>query len=146
VCSDTQLGWAVPIYVAETDEIARKEAKVHYENFRNRFLKMPIEMLLPPGYSSIESMKGVAATKAQLTGDVTLELCMDLGMMICGSPETVRQKLEHYWSEMRFEHLISMLQFGTLPAELTAKNMELFAREVMPRLRQATAAPALAAE
>jgi hypothetical protein len=29
--------------------VARREAKLHFENFRNRFLKMPIEMLLPPG-------------------------------------------------------------------------------------------------
>jgi alkanesulfonate monooxygenase SsuD/methylene tetrahydromethanopterin reductase-like flavin-dependent oxidoreductase (luciferase family) len=146
-CSDQQLGWAVPIYVAETDEIARKEAKIHYENFRNRFLKMPIEMLLPPGYSSIESMKGVAATKAQIVGDVTLEMCIDLGMFICGSAETVRQKLESCWQDMRFEHLLSMLQFGTLPSDLTNKSMDLFAKEVMPKLRAATGkAPSMAAE
>ncbi len=138
-CPDTQLGWEVPIYVAETDEIARTEAKVHYENFRNRFLKMPIEMLLPPGYSSIESMKGVAASKAQVVGDVTLELSIELGMLICGSAATVRQALEHHWKQMRFEHLLTMLQFGTLPAELTRKSTDLFAREVMPLLRTAVA-------
>jgi alkanesulfonate monooxygenase SsuD/methylene tetrahydromethanopterin reductase-like flavin-dependent oxidoreductase (luciferase family) len=138
-CADAQLGWAVPIYVAETDDAARREAKVHYENFRNRFLKMPVEMLLPPGYSSIESMKGVAASKAQVTGDVTLELSVDLGMFICGSPTTVRQMLEHYWKDMRFEHLLTMLQFGTLPADLTRKSTDLFAREVMPALRTAAA-------
>lgn len=143
-CADRQLGWALPIYVAETDEIARREAKVHYENFRNRFLKMPVEMLLPPGYSSIESMKGVAATKAQIVGDITLELSIDMGMFICGSAETVRQMLETYWKQMRFEHLLTMLQFGTLPTDLTSKNMELFAGSVMPHLRR-TAAQAMAA-
>ena len=141
-CSDSQLGWAVPVYVAETDDVARREAKPHYEAFRNRFLKMPIEMLLPPGYSSIESMKGVAATKAQMVGDVTMELSIDLGMFICGSPETVRQQLEQAWGEMRFEHLLSMLQFGTLPGALTDKNMALFAHEVMPKLRAAAQAEA----
>jgi alkanesulfonate monooxygenase SsuD/methylene tetrahydromethanopterin reductase-like flavin-dependent oxidoreductase (luciferase family) len=133
------------VYVAETDDIARREAKVHYENFRNRFLKMPIEMLLPPGYSSIESMKGVAATKAQVVGDVTLELSIDLGMFICGSPQTVAQTLESAWRDMRFEHLLTMLQFGTLPADLTEKNMRLFAAEVMPRLRRASGATTQAA-
>ena len=37
-------------------------------------------------------------------------------------------------------HMCTILQFGTLPHELTKKNMELFASEVMPhfegRLRQ----------
>jgi hypothetical protein len=31
--------------------------------------------------------------------------------------------------------LILALQFGTLPAELTRKNMEIYANEVMPYLR-----------
>jgi hypothetical protein len=96
-------------------------------------------MLLPPGYSSIESMKGVAASKAQVVGDVSLESSIDLGMFICGAPQTAAQMIEHYWRDMRFEHLLSMLQFGTLTAELTDKNMRLFAGEVMPRLRAATA-------
>jgi alkanesulfonate monooxygenase SsuD/methylene tetrahydromethanopterin reductase-like flavin-dependent oxidoreductase (luciferase family) len=49
---DSQLGWAVPVYVGTTDESARKEAREHFETFRNVFVRMPIEMLLPPGYTS----------------------------------------------------------------------------------------------
>jgi hypothetical protein len=37
---------------------------------------------------------------------------------------------------MRFGNLLVMCQFGTLPADLTRKNMELFAREVMPALKK----------
>ena len=33
------------------------------------------------------------------------------------------------------------LQFGSLPADLTRRNMELFAREVMPALRPLGAVP-----
>jgi hypothetical protein len=36
---------------------------------------------------------------------------------------------------MRFGNLLVMCQFGTLPADLTRKNLELFAREVMPALK-----------
>jgi hypothetical protein len=42
-------------------------------------------------------------------------------------------------------NLLGLFQLGTLPAELTRKNMELFAREVMPHLQRdvfADAAPA----
>jgi glycine cleavage system pyridoxal-binding protein P len=52
----------------------------------------------------------------------------------------VRQKLESYQKEIGFGHLLTMLQFGTLPAELTRKNMELFAASVMPHLRARSAA------
>ena len=61
--SPRQLGWAVPVYVGDTDESAFEEAKAHYETFLNVFLKIPFEMLLPPGYTSRESMKGMAAAK-----------------------------------------------------------------------------------
>ena len=62
---------------------------------------------------------------------------------ICGSPQTVRQKLEQYQKEIGFGHLLTLLQFGTLPAELTRKNMELFAKEVMPHLQARGTKPAV---
>jgi len=39
---------------------------------------------------------------------------------------------------MRFGNLLVLCQFGTLPADLTRRNMELFAREVMPAVKQLT--------
>ena len=38
-----QLGWAIPIYVGQTDASAIAEAKPHYEMFRNVLLKFPLE-------------------------------------------------------------------------------------------------------
>jgi alkanesulfonate monooxygenase SsuD/methylene tetrahydromethanopterin reductase-like flavin-dependent oxidoreductase (luciferase family) len=119
--------------------VARREAKPHFETFRNRFLKMPIEMLLPPGYSSLESMQGIARAKAQVTGDVTLEIAVEMGMFFCGSAATVREQIAAAWKDMRVGQLLAMLQFGTLPAELTERNMRLFCSEVMPALRALTA-------
>ena len=132
---DSQLGWAVPVYVAETDELARREAKPHFEAFRNVFLKMPVEMLLPPGYTSRESLKNVMKAKAAIFGDITLEKSIELGLIVCGSPATAREALESYWKDMRFGNLLVLCQFGTLPGELTRRNMELFAREVMPAVK-----------
>jgi len=132
---DRQLGWAVPVYVAATDEAARREAKPHFEAFRNVFLKMPVEMLLPPGYTSRESLKNVMKAKAAMFGDITLEKSIELGLIVCGSPNTVREVLRSYWKDMRFGNLLVLCQFGTLPGDLTRRNMELFAREVMPAVK-----------
>jgi alkanesulfonate monooxygenase SsuD/methylene tetrahydromethanopterin reductase-like flavin-dependent oxidoreductase (luciferase family) len=132
---DSQLGWSLPIYVAKTDEEARREAKVHFENFRNVFVRMPLEMLLPPGYTSRESLKNVMKAKAQMFGDVTIDQAIELGLFICGSPQTVLNSFQNHWNEMRFGNLLVSCQFGTLPGDLTRKNMELFAREVMPALK-----------
>jgi alkanesulfonate monooxygenase SsuD/methylene tetrahydromethanopterin reductase-like flavin-dependent oxidoreductase (luciferase family) len=133
---DSQLGWAVPVYVAETDAKAREEARQHFEAFRNVFVKMPLEMLLPPGYTSRESLKNVMKAKAQMFGDVTIEQAIELGLFVCGSGATVRAAFEKHWSEMRFGNLLVMCQFGTLPGELARRNMELFARDVMPALKK----------
>jgi len=131
-----QLGWALPVYVAETDAIAQKEARPHIEAMFNNFLRMPLEMLLPPGYTSIESMKRILEQKKGVTTErMTLERILELDIALIGSAETVRQKIAHYSAEVPFENLVTMLQFGTLPTDLTRKNIETFAAEVMPHMR-----------
>ncbi len=135
--SPDQLGWALPIYVAETDEIARKEAAAHIESLFNKFLRMPIEMLLPPGYTSVESIKRLREIRRGTTTD-KLPTCDDFierGMFICGSAETVRETIAHHKKDIGFNVLVGMMQFGTLPADLTHKSMTLFAQDVMPYLR-----------
>jgi alkanesulfonate monooxygenase SsuD/methylene tetrahydromethanopterin reductase-like flavin-dependent oxidoreductase (luciferase family) len=132
----SQMGWAVPIYVAETDEIARRELKPHIEAFFNKFLRFPLEMRLPPGYSSIASTKSLIESKfATRANATTIDSLMDLGMVVAGSSATVRDTLLHYQRELGFGHLIAMLQVASLPADLTDKNLGLFASEVMPFLR-----------
>jgi hypothetical protein len=37
-----------------------------------------------------------------------------------------------------FQNLLCLLQFGTLPRDLTEKNIRLFAQEVMPALQELT--------
>src|SRR5712692_8647508 len=59
----SQLGWAIPTYVAETDEIARRELKPHIEAFFNKFLHYPLEMRMPPGYSLFASTKSLIESK-----------------------------------------------------------------------------------
>ncbi len=133
--SEEQLGWSVPLYVAESDEIAHREAKPHIEAFLNKFLRMPMEMLLPPGYLSLQSMAGVMKAKTSIGTRQSIDDVIAKGMFLCGGVATIRARLEQYQKEIGFGHLLTMLQCGTLPAELTRKNIEIFAREVMPYFR-----------
>ncbi|MEE8334693.1 MAG: LLM class flavin-dependent oxidoreductase [Alphaproteobacteria bacterium] len=144
-CEPNQLGWALPLYVAETDEIAAREAAEHIENFFNKFLISPVQFKLPPGYSSMTSYKYVMETKFKARiGHLAFDYLTKSGMFLCGSPSTVAERLEEYQSKMGFGNLVTMLQFGTLPAELTEKSTRLFADEVMPKLRH-LAEPEMAA-
>jgi alkanesulfonate monooxygenase SsuD/methylene tetrahydromethanopterin reductase-like flavin-dependent oxidoreductase (luciferase family) len=136
----SQIGWAVPIYVAETDEIAREELRPHIEAFFNRFLRFPMEMRFPPGYSSVASTKSLIESKVLARANATsLESLMDLGMVVAGSAKTVRERLLYLQGELGFGNLIAMLQVATLPADLTEKNLRLFAADVMPYLTPARA-------
>jgi alkanesulfonate monooxygenase SsuD/methylene tetrahydromethanopterin reductase-like flavin-dependent oxidoreductase (luciferase family) len=134
--SPDQLGWSIQIYVAESDAVALREARPHIEAFVNKFLRMPTEMLLPPGYLSLASMRGVMQAKRALSGPArSVEQLMEQGTFLCGSPATIAEKLAGFQDQAGFNLLLPGLQFGTLPAELTRKNMTMFATEVMPLLR-----------
>jgi alkanesulfonate monooxygenase SsuD/methylene tetrahydromethanopterin reductase-like flavin-dependent oxidoreductase (luciferase family) len=136
--SGGQLGWATPIYVAESDEQARDEAKAGIESLFNNFLSMPWEMLLPPGYTSNASMKATMKLRPALGAwprRQTIDELIASGTIVVGSPASVREKIARVREQTGFEILISLLQFGVLPDHLARRNMEMFAAEVMPKLR-----------
>jgi alkanesulfonate monooxygenase SsuD/methylene tetrahydromethanopterin reductase-like flavin-dependent oxidoreductase (luciferase family) len=55
---------------------------------------------------------------------------------IVGSPETVAEKLTENLHRLGTGNLLGLFQLGTLPDHLARRNLELFATEVMPRLRR----------
>jgi alkanesulfonate monooxygenase SsuD/methylene tetrahydromethanopterin reductase-like flavin-dependent oxidoreductase (luciferase family) len=136
-----QLGWMAPVYVAETDELAYAQAKPHIEAFVNKFLRMPPQMVRPPGYLSLRSVKSVMQAKvAQTSGSRTIDDLIASGTFICGSPATVRAKLLEYQQLVGFGNFLALVQFGTLPHDLTVASMERFATRVVPELRERAAA------
>jgi alkanesulfonate monooxygenase SsuD/methylene tetrahydromethanopterin reductase-like flavin-dependent oxidoreductase (luciferase family) len=132
--SPDQLAWSNTIYVADTDKKAMKEAKPHVEALVNYLLKMPTDMLLPPGYTDTASMKRVRAVK--VTGKTTtIEDLVKSGVVIIGSPETVRQKLAEYQDLAGFNTSLTKTQFGTMPNEMARANMTAVAEEILPAFR-----------
>ena len=115
------------------------EAREHIEALFNVFLPKQSElMFFPPGYMSPESLKRALAAKRGHKGGVKIEQLIERGIMICGSPDTVRRRITECHHRMGFQELVCMLQFGTLPARLTEKNIRLFASEIMPAVKALT--------
>ena len=136
--SGEQLGWAAPIYVAETEERAREEAKAGAESLFNDYLYNPWEMLLPPGYMSVSSMKATIKMRKALGSRPrthTIDSLMESGTVIVGTPKSVREQIAKVRDQTGVDNLVSMLQFGVMSDELALRNMELFASDVMPHLR-----------
>ena len=96
--------------------------------------KMPIEMLVPPGYSGIDAMKRIRAHK--VTGKtMTIEELNKTGVVIIGSANTVREKLAEYQDLASFNTSLTKTQFGTLPDDMTRANMTAIAEEILPAFR-----------
>ncbi len=130
-----QLGWLCPIYVAETDAKAWEEYEQHFMFFAQKLLKGLV--VFPPGYTSPRSLVGIhQALKQFLINVKTRKEIEDGAYAIVGSPATVRDKLQHYAEKLGVGNLLGLFQIGTLPADLTKKNLTLFAQEVMPALQK----------
>ena len=101
----------------------------------NKFLYLPFEQLFPPGYMSMQSYKRVAAHKKNITGGAKMETLMENGVVLVGSPDTVRNKLIECHEVLGFGTFVALLHFGTLPADKTERNIRLFAEEVLPAIQ-----------
>jgi alkanesulfonate monooxygenase SsuD/methylene tetrahydromethanopterin reductase-like flavin-dependent oxidoreductase (luciferase family) len=131
-----QLGWLCPIYVAETDEQAWKEYEKHLFYFAHSLLKGLT--VLPPGYTSARSIAAIQKAKELFLSTVKTRAQVEQGAYaIVGSPATVRERLKEHIQRLKVGNLLGLFQLGTLPADLTKKNMMLFGKEVMPELRKA---------
>jgi alkanesulfonate monooxygenase SsuD/methylene tetrahydromethanopterin reductase-like flavin-dependent oxidoreductase (luciferase family) len=139
--SPEQMGWLVPVYVAETDERARREYEPHLWHFAHKLL--PGINISPPGYTSARSALKVLGSFGDFMLNVTTwDEIMGGDYAIVGSPATVREKMVELAGWLGVGNVLVLTQLATLPADLTRRNMDLFATEVMPALRkEATRAP-----
>jgi len=138
--SPDQMGWLVPVYVAETDARARAEFEPHLWYFAKKLL--PGINIAPPGYTSARSaLKMLGSFGDFLLNVGSWDEVVAGAYAIVGSPATVRAQMAELARELGVGNVLTLLQLGTLPTDLTRRNMELFATEVMPALRRDLAGP-----
>ena len=120
------------------------ESRAAIEALFNDYLTLPMEMLLPPGYTSVESLKKIIATKKAIgrggfggsNQRQSLERLMELGTVLVGTPKSILSQIEQVKEKTNLGNFVSMLQFGTLSNELTQRNQAMFASEIMPKLQR----------
>lgn len=136
-----RLAFLQVVAVSETDERAEKEYAHHLEaHYRSGLGAIPASAFAVAGYAE------PAAVEAMLSGHgpagmlgrmktATYSEIVDSQVAIVGSPATVADQIEAFVREFRIGNLLVMLQNGSMPRDLTEKNISLFAQEVLPRLR-----------
>lgn len=124
-----QLGWLTPIYISDTDEPAWNEYEPHLFYFAHRLLEGITTA--PPGYTTPRSVIRMVQARNDFTSNCKTRQDIEAGdFAIVGSVATVRQKMTELIERYGVGNILALLQLGTLPANLTRRNMELSAREV----------------
>jgi alkanesulfonate monooxygenase SsuD/methylene tetrahydromethanopterin reductase-like flavin-dependent oxidoreductase (luciferase family) len=138
--SPYRAAFAQVICVADTDAEAERLYSEPVLYFYNRCLHIAANFLDPPGYRTVNTIK--AASLARLKRqqqkhlpESTWQSLVEGGMVIAGSPLTVRQRMEELIKTLHVGHVFCLLHVGNESAELTRHNSKLFAEEVMPHLR-----------
>lgn len=137
-----RMGFLQTIAVAETDAAAERLYGEHAEYaFRKGLGSIPPGRLALPGGLDIRGVQALLRDPADFglyyeMRTAPFRKLADAGVVIAGSPATVRDQLIDYCRSYRIGNLNAMLSFGSLPTELARKNIELFATEVMPHLRK----------
>ena len=136
-----RLAFLQVVAVSETDERAEREYAAHLQShYRSGVGAIPVTALAVPGYAepaAIEAMLRAAGGGGMLSRmhTATYRELVDSQVAIVGSPATVADQIEAFVREFRIGNLLVMLQNGSMPRDLTEKNISLFAGEVLPRLR-----------
>jgi alkanesulfonate monooxygenase SsuD/methylene tetrahydromethanopterin reductase-like flavin-dependent oxidoreductase (luciferase family) len=133
-------GFLQLVCVADTDAEAEREYLPHVHYFYQKCLNVWEGFGEAPGYrtmrtyaSGLKPQFGAQARRVRQALD--WGKYVDQGYVIAGSPRTVREQLTDCIRSLRVGHLMVLLQIGSMPRQLTLKNTTLFAREVMPHVR-----------
>jgi alkanesulfonate monooxygenase SsuD/methylene tetrahydromethanopterin reductase-like flavin-dependent oxidoreductase (luciferase family) len=136
-----RLAFLQVVAVSETDERAEQDYAKHLEtHYRSGLGTVPASGFGLPGYVEPAGVEHVVRNPGELglfatMRNVTYKEIVDSQLAIVGSPVTVADQIEAFVREFRVGNLLVMLQNGSMPRELTEKNISLFAEEVLPRLR-----------
>ncbi|HVH74128.1 MAG TPA: LLM class flavin-dependent oxidoreductase [Stellaceae bacterium] len=144
-----RFAYAVLCYVGDTDEEGlRVGSKLLW--FLNTSLKQSPQMSrFLPGRMPPEAAPNVWRNKTQGRGrpadqliGITAEQAIARGILVAGNPDTVtKQIMEIYDKVGGFGHLIFIGRSGFLDHQEAEKGIRMLAKEVLPRLPEATATP-----
>jgi alkanesulfonate monooxygenase SsuD/methylene tetrahydromethanopterin reductase-like flavin-dependent oxidoreductase (luciferase family) len=135
-------GFLQLVTVAETDAQAEKDYYKHIRYFYDKCLHVAPEYAMPPGYQDYASLANSMRNLNKMQGELTEAVktwkykdFVDNQFVISGGPESVTQQLEEAIKKLRVGNLMVLLHIGSMPHELTLKNIDLFASKVLPNLR-----------
>lgn len=123
------------VFIAETDEEARDAAEPALDHLFGLFKEAAVFHDLdnvPAGYEFYSSFFRPFAG-----GNVSFDDLIAIGAICVGSPATVRDQVVSQVEEIGCGNFLMWGSFGTLTKEQTMRSYELYAKNVIPSLRDA---------
>lgn len=134
-----RLGFLVPVGVSDTDEKAAQDYGPAAEYFYHKGLHLPEQLLAPPGHLTHASLTHLLLKRPFPPYEELKKLRYpqfnDREYVVCGSAQTVAERLLHIVKTLRVGHLMILPQFGSLSHAKTMENIERIAKDVLPHLR-----------
>jgi alkanesulfonate monooxygenase SsuD/methylene tetrahydromethanopterin reductase-like flavin-dependent oxidoreductase (luciferase family) len=135
-------GFLQLLVVSESDAKAEEEYYEHIRYFYDKCLHIATEFAAPPGHQDYKSLAntmrkqfGQARAMRDQLPDWKFKDFVENGFVIGGGPATVRDRLTQAIKDLRVGNLMLLLHIGSMPHELTLKNIDIFTREVLPHVR-----------
>jgi alkanesulfonate monooxygenase SsuD/methylene tetrahydromethanopterin reductase-like flavin-dependent oxidoreductase (luciferase family) len=134
------LVYQAPIYVADSDERAYAEIAPHLAYAAAivaptlRVTRLAVEA----GFFGARDAALTARFQTQVARERELAPAerVALGQVFCGGPDSVAAQLRRVREEVGAGVVNLIFQIGSLPPALATRSIELFAREVLPRVRE----------
>ena len=134
------MGVSRQTYVAETDAKAREEIQEHAEAFYEMITvpsqKPEMQTINAGRYTDRSfSYKEEGHVHMPRGSRATWDRVQEDGLLVTGSPDTVIRKIREQKEALGVGIFLTYLPFGSLEPRDSMKSMELFAKEVLPVIR-----------
>jgi alkanesulfonate monooxygenase SsuD/methylene tetrahydromethanopterin reductase-like flavin-dependent oxidoreductase (luciferase family) len=129
------------VCLGETDDDARRMYEEAVEYFYDKCLHIFEGFSEAPGYRSIKTIEAGIQNQfgrqgRQARQGMGWQDYIDNGFIIAGGPDTVREKLKLVAKDLNVGQLMVLQHIGNSSYENVLKATELFARKVMPEVRE----------
>ncbi len=151
-----RLSYTANVFVADTDEIALREAKKLQWHLKN--VNQPLQFANVPGNAPAAARAQIL--KEEYSSETTLfsnrgektvwsegpiESLAGRGLFFVGNPDTVFRELRDFYDAVGgFARFIMAVQSSSMSYQTTVRSMERFSRDVLPRFREEVYVPSLA--
>ncbi len=90
---------------------------------------MPVE-------TNVLALRGAFAGRSEAMRAQSLEFQRDQGVVMYGTPDQVVAQIKQFYDRVGgFDHLLMMMQAGFLDHKRTVENIQLFAKECYPQIK-----------